>query len=279
MGCCSNVHFEDIIEKIMSQFFFRKIRHDFTVSHIEEYLHTPVKTYYEFLTLTKILGIHSDLNFQTTFWEQCYVTHIDKYGIDGILFLPLFLCSGDIMIKLDYIKEYLSVNINHSKEYNSSTLIMTVNDFQNILFTYFSCLTTIAFNSYNNINRIEEGISDPANVNTEKSGEFEKLQQCFSSKQIEFFTKKILKPYTKKNFYVNAGKFLEDNIYFLVNDSQIRNSIIEWYEKGKSQDEIVNKMKKEIIEESEDEENDENENNNTNERIQKIGTGKLTYKS
>ena len=72
---------------------------------------------------------------------------------------------------------------------------------------------------------------------------------------------------------------MEDNIYFLVNDSQIRNSIIEWYEKGKSQDEIVNKMKKEIIEESEDEENDENENNNTNERIQKIGTGKLTYKS
>ena len=253
MGC-SNAHFEDIIEKIMSQFFFRKIRHDFTVSHIEDYIHKPVKTYYEFLSLIKVLGVHNDIDFQNTFWEKCYVTHIDKYGIDGVLFLPLLLCNGDIRTKLDYIKEYLSVNINHSKEANVSTLIMTLNDFQNIIFTYLSCLTTIAFESYINVNSIEDSINNPANVNSDKKiQELEKFQQCFSPKQIEFFTKRILRPYSKKNFYVNAGKFLQDNIDLLVDDNLIRNMIIEWYEKGKSQEEVVNKMKKELSDDESEE--------------------------
>ena len=258
MGC-SNAHFEDIIEKIMSQFFFRKIRHDFTVSHIEDYIHKPVKTYYEFLSLIKVLGVHNDIDFQNTFWEKCYVTHIDKYGIDGVLFLPLLLCNGDIRTKLDYIKEYLSVNINHSKEANLSTLIMTLNDFQNIIFTYLSCLTTIAFESYINVNSIEDSINNPANVNSDKKiQELEKFQQCFSPQQIEFFTKRILRPYSKKNFYVNAGKFLQDNIDLLVDDNLIRNMIIEWYEKGKSQEEVVNKMKKELSDDESEENNDGN---------------------
>ena len=256
MGC-SNAHFEDIIEKIMSQFFFRKIRHDFIVSHIEDYIHKPVKTYYEFLTLIKVLGVHNDIDFQTTFWEKCYVTHTDKYGIDGVLFLPLLLCNGDIRTKLDYVKEYLSVNINHSKEANVATLIMTLNDFQNIIFTYLSCLTTIAFESYINVNSIEDSINDSTNVNTDKKvQELEKFQQCFSPKQIEFFTKRLLRPYSKKNFYVNAGKFLQDSIFLLVDDNLIRNMIIEWYEKGKSQEEIVSKMKKEL---GDDESEDNNE--------------------
>ncbi len=36
------------------------------------------------LSKTKILGIHTDINFQIVFWKNCYVTYNNKNGIDGI---------------------------------------------------------------------------------------------------------------------------------------------------------------------------------------------------
>jgi hypothetical protein len=50
-------------------------------------------------------------------------------------------------------------------------------------------------------------------------------KDIFSEKNIENFTLYLLKPYTKKNFYVNAGKFFDENIDFLTNDKKIRNYI------------------------------------------------------
>lgn len=261
MGC-SKTKFKDIMEKKMSQFFLRIIRHDFVVSHIEEYLKKPAKTDYEFLNLTKHLGIHSDINFQNTFWEKCYLTFKDDYGIDGILFIPLLLCKGDIYTKLSYIKQYLSININHSKEYNEKSLIMNLKEFHNILFCYLSCLTHIAFVSYTEIHLIDETGGN--------NKEMRKYALCFSSGQIENFTRRLLRPYSKKNFYVNAGKFLDDYISLLVNDKEIRKLINEWFEKGKHQEDIMEKMKNEIEHPTEEDaknekniqDNDENINEN-----------------
>ena len=46
----------------------------------------------------KNTGVHEEVYYHTTFWENCYVTHIDKYGVDGLLFIPLFLCQGGVFI-------------------------------------------------------------------------------------------------------------------------------------------------------------------------------------
>ncbi len=55
------------------------------------------------LSKTKILGIHTDINFQIVFWKNCYVTYNNKNGIDG--FLLLLLSNGDLQLKCDYIKD------------------------------------------------------------------------------------------------------------------------------------------------------------------------------
>ena len=241
MGCCSSTSFEDIIEHIMSQFYFRIIRHELIVADIEEFLNKPIKTYYEFLSMTKNVGLHEDVYYQTTFWEKCYVTHIDKYGVHGLLFIPLLLCLGDMITKLEYIKQYLSVNINHSKENSVLSLTMVLKDFQNIIFTYLSCLTTMAVETYCVTNKMEDLYANDT-VYNEKSGGVEKFRNRFATEQILNFTKELLRPYSKKNFYVNAGKFFEDNIAFLTNDKHMRKDISLWYEKRKEQEDAVNKM-------------------------------------
>ena len=250
MGCCSSKSFEDLIENVMSQFYFRIIRHELIVADIEEFLNKPIKTYYEFLSVTKNVGLHEDVYYQTTLWEKCYVTHVDKHGIDGLLFIPLLLCQGDMITKLEYIKQYLSVNINRSKEHNSVlSLTIHLKDFQNIIFTYLSCLTSIAVETYCVTNKMEDLYANDTNsVYNEKNREMDKFRNRFASEQILNFTKELLKPYSKKNYYVNAGKFLEDNIPFLTNDKHIRKQISLWYEKRKEQDDAVNKMEESLKE-------------------------------
>ena len=248
MGCFNNHKLEDILEHEMSKFLYHLIRHDFVVSHIEEYLQNETKTYYEFLSLTKILGIHTDINFQIAFWENCYVTYNDKNGIDGILFIPLLLSNGDLQLKCDYIKEYLAININHSKQNkNFSNLVMNLVDFKKIILTYFSCITNIAFESYINSRK-----------NTNNIIGFEKYRKYFSLEKIENFTNFLLDLYTNKKNFVNVGKFFDDNIELLSNDKKIRMVIKEYYEKEKDRENIIQMMKKNIQKDDEEDLNEEN---------------------
>lgn len=247
MGCCSSKSFEDIIDHIMSQFYFRIIRHELIVSDIEEFLSKKNKTYYEFLSMTKNAGLHSDVSFQTIYWEKCYVEHVDQYGVDGLLFIPLLLCEGDQVTKLEYIKQYLSININHSKENSLSSLIVELESFQNIIFTYLSCLTSMVVETMDDLyGSGENSVYYEKSREKDKENEKEKMRFCFAKEQILEFTKKQLFEYSKKNFYVHAGKFLEDKIEFLTNDKQVRKEIIAWYEKRKGQEDIVNRMEESI---------------------------------
>jgi hypothetical protein len=212
MGCCNKKNILEKLNEYMNDFYFRLIRQDFVVNQIKEFHNKTVKTYFEFWSLTKLLGIHTNLNFQVNFWELAYVSHADKNGIEGILFVFLLLCKADYSDKLRYVKSYLSVNINHSKE-DDNNLIMTLVEFKKILFVYFSCLTTIPFESY---------IKTQTNRNLESE---DLIKKKFHPDEIKYFTDDILKNYVKKNFYVNAGKFLDDKINLLVNDNEIRKKI------------------------------------------------------
>jgi len=232
MGYCLSKKSNDIIEHVMSKFLYRVIRHDFIVSHIEDYIHKDLKSYYDFFNLTKILGIHTDLHFQITYWEDCYVNFVNKNGIDGILLVPLLLCNGTLKAKLNYVKLYLAVNINHSKDKDAcNNLIINLNIFKKIIYSFFACLTHVACKAYikshehdyneNDAEFYKNDINDN-NINNE---EMKYYKDIFSEKNIENFTLYLLKPYTKKNFYVNAGKFFDENIEFLTNDKKIRNYI------------------------------------------------------
>lgn len=224
MGSCSKKS-TDIIEHVMSKFLYRVIRHDFVVSHIEDYIHKDLKSYYDFFNLTKVLGIHTDLHFQVTYWEDCYVNFVNKNGIDGILLVPLLLCNGARKVKLNYVKLYLAVNINHSKDKDATNnLIINLNVFKKIIYTFFACLTHVACNAFIKSHEHDEN-EEYQNDDNLDCQEMKFYKDIFSEKNIENFTLYLLKPYTKKNFYVNAGKFFDENIDFLTNDKKIRNYI------------------------------------------------------
>ena len=261
MGKCLSKKSTDTIEHIMSKFLYRVIRHDFIVSHIEEYIHKDIKSYYDFFNLTKILGIHTDLHFQITYWEDCYVNFVNKNGIDGILLVLLLLCNGTLKTKLNYVKIYLAVNINHSKEKDAvNNLIINLNIFKKIIFTFFACLTNVAFNAF--VKSHENDFNEDENFNNENfidEDEIKYYKEIFSEKNIENFTLYLLKPYTKKNFYVNAGKFFDENIEFLTNDKKIRNYIREHI---KNINNIINEENNNELNNSDNIINEDNNNNN-----------------
>ena len=52
---------------------------------------------------------------------------------------------------------------------------------------------------------------------------------------MESFVDVLLRPYSRQNYYVNAGKFIDDNIDFLTDDKSIR---LRLYEFSKKQEDI-----------------------------------------
>ena len=212
MGCCLKKNYLlKTIDDMMKNFYFRVIRHDFIINQIKEFNNKAIKSYHEFWAVTKLLGIHPDLQLQVDYWETAFVNHSDT-SLEGLLMIFLLLCKADMKNKLEYLKYYLSVNINHSKE-NESNLIMNLYEFKKIILVYFSCLTVVPLETYLKI----KGCKD------EKSDHM--MREKFNDTHVKVFTDFILKDYVKKNFYVNAGKFLEEKIEFLVNDRLVRRTI------------------------------------------------------
>lgn len=225
MGCFKSTLLITKLQNEMQKFYFRIIPHNFTVSHIEDYLHTPLRTYYEFLSLIEHLGIHSNPEFQKTFWERSFVKfNKEKYGIDGILIIFMLLCKADPNTKLNYLKKYLNLNINHAKE-QYKVLIMNMNDFKSIIYTYIKCITTIAFETYKAVY--------PDELDNMKLEE-KVLDKCFSDEQMKSYVDHLLAPFEKKNYYVNAGEFLKTYMNILSDDMSIRSTIYQFYEKRMS---------------------------------------------
>jgi hypothetical protein len=212
MGCCYKKNYLlKTIDDFMKNFYFRVIRQDFIINQIKEFNSKAVKSYHEFWAITKLLGIHPELQLQVDFWESAFVTHVDN-SLDGLLLIFLLLCKADTKNKLEYLKYYLSTNINHSKE-SDNNLIMNLYEFKKIIMVYFSCLTIIPFETYLKIKDSKDEKSDGL------------MRERFNETNIKLFTDFIIKDYVKKNFYINAGKFLEEKIEFLINDNLIRNTI------------------------------------------------------
>lgn len=238
MGNCCNKRnvLKDKINNIMKDFYFRLIRQDFVIANVQEFNKTK-KNYHEFWLLTKLLGIHADLSFQVSFWESAFVSYSET-SLDGLLLVFLLLCQGETSNKLEYLKYYLSVNINLSKE-NDNTLIMNYYEFKKILSVYFSCLTTVPLETYlklNSGNKISNESTEIINLNINT------IREKFNDETIKCFTEFLIKDYVKKNFYINAGKFLDKNINFLTNDNLIRKTILKF--KGgptNTQANVVNK--------------------------------------
>ena len=89
----------------------------------------------------------------------------------------------------------------------------------------------------------------------EETRKLEQLKQIYSKENIEIFTKKQIKPYSRKNFYVNAGKWFSDKIEWLIDDKKIRESI----KKFRKFDDKLSSTNEEI--EEDDEQIPENEIN------------------
>ena len=222
MGTTQN-NFNDIYEEYMQNFLCRLLRLDFVVSYINDFFNQNERTYYSFFMLMKVLGAHKNLKFQTNYWSDCYIYFYEKLGIHGILFIPLLLSKGSTDDKKKIIKKYLNEHINNTKERitANSNLVINLLEFKKVILTYISCVSTRGLENVikaiNNDPKESEILKDK-----EKIDEIKKYRLLYSNQLVESFVDVLVRPYSRQNYYVNAGKFIDDNIDFLTDDKKIR---------------------------------------------------------
>jgi hypothetical protein len=110
-----------------------------------------------------------------------------------------------------YLKFYFANYINKSRDLEKK-LIMNLYEFKNIITIYFSLISSVCINSY-------------IKVYSAYDSDSLKLKQIFNTTNIISFTNDFLTDYVKKNFYINVGRLLDEQIHFLVDDKQIRKTI------------------------------------------------------
>ena len=216
-------NFNDKYEDYMQNFLCRLLRHDFVVSYVNDFFNKTEQTYYSFFMLMKVLGAHTNLRFQTNYWSDCYIYFYEKLGVHGILFIPLLLCKGSTDDKKKIIKKYLNEHINSTRERITvnSNLVLNLIEFKKVILTYVSCISTRALE-----NVIKAMDNDPKEStflkDPERKKEIKLYRVLYSNQLVESFVEVLLRPYSRQNYYVNAGKFIDDNIDFLTNDKKIR---------------------------------------------------------
>ena len=238
--------FKDKYEEYMKNFLCRLLRHDFVVSYINNFFTKNERTYYSFFMLMKVLGAHKDPKFQTNYWSDCYIYFYEKLGIHGILFIPLLLSKGSTDDKKKIIKKYLNEHINNTKEKITvnSNLVINLLEFKKVILTYVSCVST---RGLENVIKAMDNDKTQAEFlqNPEIKEEIKNYRKYFSNHLVENFVDVLLRPYSRQNYYVNAGKFIDDNIDFLTDDRNIRMRLKEFSEK---QNEISKLFKDNILE-------------------------------
>jgi len=171
----------------------------------------------------KVLGAHTNLRFQTNYWSDCYIYFYEKLGVHGILFIPLLLCKGSTDDKKKIIKKYLNEHINSTREKIrvNSNLVLNLIEFKKVILTYVSCISTRALE--NVIKAMDNDPKESAFLkDPERKKEIKLYRVLYSNQLVESFVEVLLRPYSRQNYYVNAGKFIDDNIDFLTNDKKIR---------------------------------------------------------
>ena len=241
MGTTQN-NFNDIYEEYMQNFLCRLLRLDFVVSYINDFFNQNERTYYSFFMLMKVLGAHKNLKFQTNYWSDCYIYFYEKLGIHGILFIPLLLSKGSTDDKKKIIKKYLNEHINNTKERitANSNLVINLLEFKKVILTYISCVSTRGLENVikaiNNDPKESEILKDK-----EKIDEIKKYRLLYSNQLVESFVDVLVRPYSRQNYYVNAGKFIDDNIDFLTDDKKIRLRLREFSLKQKEISDLLQK--------------------------------------
>ena len=216
-------NFNDKYEDYMQNFLCRLLRHDFVVSYVNDFFNKTEQTYYSFFMLMKVLGAHTNLRFQTNYWSDCYIYFYEKLGVHGILFIPLLLCKGSTDDKKKIIKKYLNEHINSTREKIrvNSNLVLNLIEFKKVILTYVSCISTRALE--NVIKAMDNDPKESAFLkDPERKKEIKLYRVLYSNQLVESFVEVLLRPYSRQNYYVNAGKFIDDNIDFLTNDKKIR---------------------------------------------------------
>ena len=237
--------FNDKYEEYMRNFLCRLLRHDFVVSYINDFFNQNERTYYSFFMLMKVLGAHTNLKFQTNYWSDCYIYFYEKLGIHGILFIPLLLSKGSTDDKKKIIKKYLNEHINNTRERIgiNSNLVINLLEFKKVILAYISCVSTRSLENViraiDNDQKENSFLKNPKTIN-----EIKLYRLLYSNQMVESFVDVLLRPYSRQNYYVNVGKFINDNIDFLTDDKKIRLRLREFSSKQK---EISDLLKKDIL--------------------------------
>ena len=271
--------FNDKFEGYMQNFLCRLLRHDFVVSYINDFFNQNERTYYSFFMLMKVLGAHTNLKFQTNYWSDCYIYFYEKLGIHGILFIPLLLSKGTTEEKKKVLKSYLNEHINKTREKlkPNSNLVINLLEFKKVVLTYISCVSTRGLENVikamDNDIKEEEFIKKPEVIK-----EIKLFKLLYSNQFVEEFVDVLLRPYSRQNYYANAGKFIDDNIDFLTEDKEIRLRLRQYSLGQKEINELYKKIQKDNINPNNNIDNQTNhsenvkKSNNTNKNV-KSGIG------
>ena len=271
--------FNDKFEGYMQNFLCRLLRHDFVVSYINDFFNQNERTYYSFFMLMKVLGAHTNLKFQTNYWSDCYIYFYEKLGIHGILFIPLLLSKGTTDEKKKVLKSYLNEHINKTREKlkPNSNLVINLLEFKKVILTYISCVSTRGLENVikamDNDIKEEEFIKKPEVIK-----EIKLFKLLYSNQFVEEFVDVLLRPYSRQNYYANAGKFIDDNIDFLTEDKEIRLRLRQYSLGQKEINELYKKIQKDNINPNNNIDNQTNhsenvkKSNNTNKNV-KSGIG------
>ena len=271
--------FNDKFEGYMQNFLCRLLRHDFVVSYINDFFNQNERTYYSFFMLMKVLGAHTNLKFQTNYWSDCYIYFYEKLGIHGILFIPLLLSKGTTEEKKKVMKSYLNEYINKTREKlkPNSNLVINLLEFKKVVLTYISCVSTRGLENVikamDNDIKEEEFIKKPEVIK-----EIKLFKLLYSNQFVEEFVDVLLRPYSRQNYYANAGKFIDDNIDFLTEDKEIRLRLRQYSLGQKEINELYKKIQKDNINPNNNIDNQTNhsenvkKSNNTNKNV-KSGIG------
>ena len=111
-------------------------------------------------------------------------------------------------------------------------MVINLLEFKKVILTYISCVSTRGLE-----NVIKALDNDPEEQDfLAQQGikdEIRNFRINFSNHFVESFVDVLLRPYSRQNYYVNAGKFIDDNIDFLTDDKSIRLRLYEFSDRQK----------------------------------------------
>lgn len=207
---------EEINDK-MKEFYLSCLEVRSVIPCIEEFFLSNELSYFQYWKMVKLLGVHSDMEFQNRFWNLNY----HSASIQGI-FLFFVLLSKDTHPNnsASTLKRYFKLVMTSYRE-EGQRLLADYSEFANILASYFKCT-----------------IINPFKILKSRLEKENELELYYNDQILSKFTQFILSNYMASDQLIEVDRFLSVWHFDLRRDGRLRQLFHKYVTK-----EIVEKYK------------------------------------